>query len=203
MHPELRFLPLQRPEGFLGYLIPQSMWRRRVEFLSEYAVYSSDILKGIVVEKQFNKGILYIPSSSVVNGSSWPFLLGWLFNPLGASFDAGTFHDFAYGYGFILIETNLGIQELPLTRDESDQLWKKLYIEANDPVNYVIFGKRVKFFRGVELSAFIGYWVLKAVGWIAWNRNLEGRQRKKYKLIANQLRNGNVYFKSKQSKQSK
>lgn len=185
MKPNVTLLPLQKPDFFLWWIIPQSMWRREVEFNDSYEFLYRD------TSRQIHSFInLLAPSGTRVNGSSWPMFLGWLYTPMGASFIAGTFHDFCYKYGCYLAKDKYGVRVVNIDRKQADFIWKNIYIQSNNPVKVKIFGREISFLRGVEVSANIGYIGLRLIGFIAWKKCNKNRVKHLDALI-NKMRKSN------------
>lgn len=169
MPQDVSFLPLEKPSCYLWWLIPKSLWRRSVRYISDYIFY-------------FALQDLYIPKDTVVNGSSWPMPLSLFFNPYGASFIAGSFHDMTYVHGLFLRNIKGKIEVLYCTRAEADHLWRALYIASNEPVTFNCFGRQIIWYRGVEISAWIGYFGLRLFGFFTWNKLAKDRKQANRKL---------------------
>ena len=98
----------------------------------------------------------------IFNGASIPKIFWSILSPTGILLIPALVHDFAYTYGYIwIIDEHDEVVKFGADKERKywDELFKKTAIRVNG-------------FKGVNN---ISWWMLKAFGWIAWNKSVKER----------------------------
>ena len=105
-----------------------------------------------------------VPSGFIFDGASVPKIFWFLLSPTGILLIPGILHDYAYKFGYLIVEIGDGeTRRIWRDRDYWDRFFREVAITVN----------------GFRFINWVAYFALKYFGWVAWNKHRKAE--KKYR----------------------